>query len=278
MKQPADDPDLDRLLVDWAKQHEPADERFSELQRQLHSSMSELAPEVAAVAPVSLDRRRKVQWFGLGAATGLAAGVALVCVFWMSRSEVPNAPASLEVAHKAPREAGIDAKQASAKSVLMAEMGRLFPDQVAWVAETDDDVQFKLNDAASESTSKSLEVRLLVMSRRIGDKDWTARWKLDVAARQEEPVYLDRSSTNGQEGRASVWMLPMTDSRIYVETSLSLSAPLALTTTVCGVQDPGTPVRILWLKSGDQEYEVYQTVAVLPAATASTDKSAKPGA
>jgi hypothetical protein len=161
-------------------------------------------------------------------------------------------------AEEPPLFAQIDPPLLKRQRVLIDEMARVFPDQLAWVAETQQRVWIGLeSEAASPSSQPTLAVRVVVARRT--QQGWTCVWSADVISQQEQVVRLARDA--GSEAEFSVWTYLLPDGLVAVDSRLDYQGAAAFESHSSGVQRPGVPKAVGTLQPG--EYQVFQTVVVM---------------
>jgi hypothetical protein len=106
----------------------------------------------------------------------------------------------------------------------------------------------------------------MVLERTAGEETWRRTWKADVIVRGQEMAEV---ATNGDgKHKLMLWVYPMEDGRLLVDTDMALAGSLKLATRESTLMISGEPAEIASMRRGDTEYRVLQTVSML----------AKPGA
>ena len=113
----------------------------------------------------------------------------------------------------------------------------------------------------AEDPGRPAVVRLVVVSRRVGDVAWQPVWSTDVLLRGEEMVEV--AAGRDSKDLLALWVYPLENGKVAVDTTLSLHTPVkisARSNTVVGRKEPNELVSV---REGDAEYRVLQTVAIL---------------
>ena len=250
---------LTNLLRDWAAGHMPDKKRLDDLAGRIHDAVARSGR--AGWTEEERPRRLwRVSWARLAYA-GLGAAVALLAV-WASalfdgEGGGPAAPAPSDLARvpRADRHAG---------ARIFAEVERLFGGKLQWVADSADDFRLGLSsyDVSPEQAEPFL-VRIVVVSRAAGERSWRRAWDTTILARPNE--WLEVQPEADGRNHISLWLHPMPDGTVAVESGLRLRHPIETSCTTTGVLKPGRPTRVLTLSVGGIEYQVFQSVAALPA-------------
>jgi hypothetical protein len=192
---------------------------------------------------------RKLTYAAVGAATALL--VAFLCL--RHGSVAPDLPAAAAFAR-------ITADQMRVHARLFSEMEHLFADRLRWVAESNGDVGLGVEAlrGASSVNSAPLLVRLTVVSRKEGTREWAPTWSADVLLRGEEVVEV--APNRRADNRLALWVYPLGDGRIAADTSLSLSKPVPVSSKVSTVVQEGQPSELISVRVGGTEYRVFQAV------------------
>jgi hypothetical protein len=254
---------LDSLLRQWHGQNMPAEPELERLRDRIVKSVGEAGflDVPSEPPPRALRALRAMLWFSMGA----AAAIAMMLCF-----RPGNQPQQPETAHQDQPEALPSAVQLSEsvlaeKARLLAGMEETFNGQLAWVAEHGGHVEVGL---APETTThsgdaKPLAVRVVVLARKTGEAAWKPIWQADAIAHNDEIVDLAAKGLRG--GNLRLWMHPLPDGAIAVDSDLAVSGTVPVRSTFSGVQQGGVPQRVFALQNEDWEYQVYQTAALLAA-------------
>ena len=247
---------LDRLLRAWASRQAPDPSRLEELRRRISRQIGEdrfLALDSGASADAEAPFWRKWIHAGLGAAAALMISSA---IFFLFKS--PPAPQ----ASQSPAElAAIPGPQLEARATLFREIETLFPDAVHWVVISNEDVDMKIASEAN-THSQRIVLRILIAVREEGGNAWRTLWEADVLTYAEELVQAS-VGTDG-ENALRVWVYPVDQNRVAVDSHLELNAPIRLSSFSTDLLELGKPAQVMLLKSSGTEYRVFQTVRRLP--------------
>ena len=258
-------PDLDSLLQQWAADRNPEEEELAELLARISAALEQNAHGELEDLPVPARRHtgwRLAAWVSLAvAATLLIAVIALR----VSRTERRDAP----IVHKErpedapPPFAQLTRDQLIRTAAVSAEMERLFEGRLAWFAEIGDRVDFGPNLAKEHALDDgtTMVVRLLVMRREQGRKDWKRVWEVDVVTRSEQLVQLAPGDAGGPG--VVLWTFPLPDGKIHVDSSLTVSGEENLISSTTSVQEAGVPNTVFSAQTDRGQYQVLQTVAPL---------------
>ncbi len=274
------DDNLDRLLRYWASREQPDEAHLESLRRRISQAADSLEGAGTEVGSIPDDdptasRRRKallpaawssrLAWFTLGAAAAILAAVVLVSRLGPDRADDTPGEQLVEV----PPEVRLDRQQLAAQAKLLAAMKEVFAGRLTWMAESDGKVILGIEPETQPSPdgSQPITIRLVVMARRPGEATWRRRWSVDCIVHNEQLVEL--APQDGSGAQFAFWAHLLPDGMIAVDTSLGLGArgegrepqPSTLDTQLF---EPQVPQRILTLKTDGTEYQVFQTVAVLP--------------
>ncbi len=201
---------------------------------------------------------------GGGLRLGSAATVLLMLGLRPSSQSPQPVTALHEPSQALPPEVQFPASQLAEKARLLAGMEEAFNGRLAWVAEHGRQVELGLlpDTARLPRDARSLAVRLIVLARQGKDSAWRPIWQADAIARDEEIVDLTAESVG--DGSLRVWMHPLPDGAIAVDTDLAVNGLLPVRSSFSGVQHSGTPQRVFSSQSEDAEFQIYQIVAALP--------------
>jgi hypothetical protein len=142
-------------------------------------------------------------------------------------------------------------------------MERLFAQDFRWVAESNGDVDLGvgvLPGGAGRQNAPTL-VRLTVVARAEGQKAWRPIWNADVIVRGEDRVEI--SPNRKADNRLALWVCPLDDGKVAVDSVISLDAPVKVGGRLGTVVAQGVPTEVMAVRSGGTEYRVFQTTTVL---------------
>ena len=191
--------ELDRMLGQWAERRTCPDEHLAHLHERVSASLDDDMVQMLDELPV--ERKRVVRWrmVAVGSLASLSAALLLLITFnvgWFGGSDGNDPP---------PEFAWLNDAQIEQKRVLLAELDRLFDNRLAWAVETHDGLQLGLeeNDAVDLQNAKPLAVRVVVVSRKIGQRDWRPIWEVDVMTRNEQVVRVTPDSD--RQTQMAIW-------------------------------------------------------------------------
>lgn len=240
---------LDELLHNWAQRHEPSPDRLSRL-RERFTVAASMSPAMVETnrRPAKAVWRQPVPLISL-----LVALSILVALLVWPRSKNVQAPR--------PTATNLGEIPQTHLQALTAEMDNLFDHRLAWVAETNRDVSLGLEDSPSHATSgQYIAVRVVVMHRGTHEPQWQPVWTSDVVSRSEELIQVS-SASDGAKLRLWTHLLP--DGAMSVDTELVLGGPGSTPWISTSIQQPEVPSKMLSIRQGQDEFEVWQTATVL---------------
>jgi hypothetical protein len=256
------DDTLNNLLRQWHERNTSAEAELERLHRRISRSIENARfLDLPSEPPQrSLRAIRAGWWFALG-----SAATVLLMLGLRPSSQSPQPVTALhEPSQALPPEVQFPASQLAEKARLLAGMEEAFNGRLAWVAEHGRQVELGLlpDTARLPRDARSLAVRLIVLARQGKDSAWRPIWQADAIARDEEIVDLTAESVG--DGSLRVWMHPLPDGAIAVDTDLAVNGLLPVRSSFSGVQHSGTPQRVFSSQSEDAEFQIYQIVAALP--------------
>jgi len=257
---------LDDLLAQWAERRGPDDDRLAAT---ILASLAESSHESGArpgeteAGPVP----SRAGWgfrLALAAAAVLALGVSLAWWLWTE----PARTARDQLIALAAEPAALRPWQSVARGELFVEVGRHFDGQLAWLAESADQVRIGLRTesggtpTAARPDVPAVAVRLVVLRRDESSPHWSHVWSLDLVAQGEEVVSLP--SGLGGCPELTLWTHVLPDGMIAVDADFALGDRAPLRSVQSGVYRSGVPALVCSKHHHGAEYRVFQTAAVLP--------------
>jgi hypothetical protein len=252
---------LGDLLRHWAERHSREGSQTAALRERVTAALRDTTFLDLPAVPAARDKPgpwSRLWWFAAGAA---AAMLLVWGLPWTHRT--PATTVAREERAETPPLVRLPQTQLIAKTRLLAAAEELFDGRLAWMAEDGRDVQLGLTDVATSSPNADpILVRMVVLVRKPGGKDWNPVWETDLVTRDEQLVEL--VPRESQRSRLRLWAYTLPDGRIAVDSDLALAGALPIHSASSGVQQGGVPREVFSLRNDDAEYRVYQTVAVLP--------------
>jgi hypothetical protein len=248
----SDHTNLDRMLKDWTEARTPAgahlDKLATSIRNEIVARRYEQGPEST---PARIGLLPRLAYATLGSAVTL-----VLAAFWVLR--IPTADNG-DAAYLA----AISAQRAAVGGKLFAEMERLFAQDFRWVAESNGDVDLGVGVLPGGAGRQSVPalVRLTVVARAEGQKTWRPIWNADVIVRGEDRVEI--SPNRKADNRLALWVCPLEDGKVAVDSVISLDAPVQVGGRLGAVVSQGVPTEIMTVRSGGTEYRVFQTTTML---------------
>jgi hypothetical protein len=149
-------------------------------------------------------------------------------------------------------------------AAVFEEMERMFGARLRWICESGGRVGLGLETAQVPSIDgEPVLVRLVLAQRAEGERGWQTAWTTDILTRCQERASV--ASERCGENRLDVWVLPLSDGRLAVDTRLELDAPVRVGTRSSVVARRGEAVELMAWREADRRYRVYQVVELLGA-------------
>jgi hypothetical protein len=245
---------VDNLIREWAKQSEPTDEHIETLKRRVAGKLSYVQPASAEVRSMTPGMHvfSRLAYTALG-----AAAVAILFAFprWSDKN------GDLSAANAAATMASISESRIEMGERLFKEMDRLFNGNLRWVAESNGDIGMGVETLPGQHDAVPALVRVTVLARQKDTTTWSTAWQSDVVLRGEDLVEVAPNAKTAN--KLSLWVFPLADGKIAVDTSLSLELSGRLATQVSSVIAPGETTQLAAVYKNDTEYRVFQTVVLL---------------
>jgi len=233
---------VDDLLAGWAARHAPDEARLDELARGVTGALASrpLATLPAPAAPSPW--RGRLLWAACGAALALIA----VAVRPGPADRAAPAPAFLT-----------DARLRSCAG-LLGSVEAALGGRVRWLADLGNDLRLDLAPAAAEAAGRDrLAVRIVVLSRGAGAREWATAWEGTVVTGSEERIVVPLP---GSDERLSVWACRLPDRLVAVDARLELAGPVPVSLTTSEVLERSRPRSVLRMTTGGSEVAVWQVV------------------
>jgi hypothetical protein len=238
---------VDELLAAWSLHNAPSAPHLAKLQARI---LVEAAVSSGRVARPARAWRIPPRILPFAAAlVSCALAVTLVLRFSGERpatSAAPPAASQLPLEHL---------------QTLLSEMDRMFDERLAWVAETNETISLGLEEKFF-SRGPHVVVRVVVLKRSPDANSWQPIWTGDVVSRSEERVQFSSAS---DASRLSLWTHVLPDGAVAVDTELGLQSngPVWSSSTV---QQSQVPLQVLSASAQGDEFQIWQTAALLPEA------------
>ncbi|OGV70430.1 MAG: hypothetical protein A3K19_12720 [Lentisphaerae bacterium RIFOXYB12_FULL_65_16] len=248
---------VDKHVREWAASRQPPEEHLAELaDRVAQKVRDDRFLRVPSTPSPAFGWHRVPRLAYLAA--GIAAGILLAVPLMRSAFE-----RTADVSWAAASKASVTEPILLEKATLFGQYSDVFGGGVRWIAETDNDVRMGLaTDHTSAEPGRVVLVRVSVLRRGRAGGDWKAVWDTTVSTRSEESVTLN--TDDGVGGRLRLWVYPLPDGNIAMDSELHLDQPTCLAAATSAVMVPGKPMRVLALQTDTAEYAVVQVASWLP--------------
>ncbi len=245
---------VDEQLRKWAVDHEPPTEALDTL-------ASRIRNEIVRDRVHGAGHAHHAHWHhALYALAGAAAACVLTCL-WFTSDQHGNGRAVHS--SSADATAAIPHERLEAVAGLVGEMNKLFEDKWRWVSESNGDMHMGVAGlhGGVSSTTQPMILRLSLASRDDDTRPWQKIWHSDIVLHSEEAVEI---ATNGAgTNRVAFWILPLANGTLHVDTDISLTQPLRLTSRESMVVQDGTPTELMSFTEGTKQYKLYQTIKLI---------------
>ncbi|MEZ6122486.1 MAG: hypothetical protein R3C49_04835 [Planctomycetaceae bacterium] len=268
---PNADKQLDQLLSQWADECDSA-ERLAGLHNRIVQSLTEPAPkestalvDSAGPVPTIVSQQRRPWASHVAVAVAVVALLSVSLKMWNSDSVNPISPGR----DVPPEYAWLRGEQIQRQSVLFQELDQMFGREIAWVAETGEQLKLgmdeSLSDVAeslrSEPVRDRVAVRIVVEQKPSGTRDWRTAWVVDVAARSEELVQFD--DPQADHSTLQLWVYRLPDGAIVVDTDLQLRGLTSLSARTSEMHRSAKPVSIRTGTHDNTEFRIFQSATNL---------------
>jgi hypothetical protein len=134
---------------------------------------------------------------------------------------------------------------------------------VRWLADLGSDLRLDLAPAAERADL--LAVRIVVLARPAGARDWATAWEGTVVAGSEERI--DVPLREGSDERLSVWACRLPDRLVALDARLELATPVPVSVTTSEVLERSRPRSVLRMTRDGRDWAVFQVVRDLAEAS-----------
>ncbi len=249
---------IDALLRQWADEQEPHKEQMDALCSRIAGKATMITPasEAASQASAPPSASGRHIWRSLRSAVVGAVACLLVIVAIDRIGGSGGASSSSE--HSDP--SVISHCRIATGVKLFEEMNRLFNGNLRWVAESNGDMGIGMGEDREHLDSPPALVRLTMLARQAGTAEWSKVWQSDVMVREQDLVEV---SPGHSSDTISLWVFPLEDGQISIDTTVALNTPIRIRDQQSTVSTPGMPIQVASLTENGKEYRVYQTVVLL---------------
>jgi hypothetical protein len=247
---------IDNLIKEWARQAEPTDEHLKALTQRVSGKLRYVQPEAEGNKQRAPSAFRILAPLGYTAIGALAA-VVMFLYLPIGVQEV-NSGSALKVAAAA---AGLSQSRIATGIKLFDEMDRLFNGNLRWVSESNGDMGMGVETTPGPCDAVPALVRITVLARRGDSADWSTAWQSDVVLRGQDLVEVAPNAESAN--KLALWVFPLEDGKIAVDTSVSLALSGHLATQISAVIAPGETTELAVVHEDGTEYRVFQTVVLL---------------
>ncbi len=245
---------IDTLLRAWGTRQAATQEQLNRLRRNVTRQ--------AARSTAPTEHRI---WRGYSpwrhALTGLAAlaAIAVICYLAGMYWSRPGGDADTIVA--APH--ALTLEDVRRHTLLLETVQEMFADQWRWVAQYDGEMAMEIDPLPGGVTDRSrpVLVRVTMFSRKPSETEWRKAWETEVMMRSEE--FLDLPMDTAYGHRLQLWVHPLGDGNLDVDTGISWERPVAARAQGSYLLSEGKPAEILAVRRDGTEYRVFQEVKML---------------
>ena len=255
---------IDEQLQRWNAEQVEDESRLAEIKGRIMEALPSVMAEPTVLGTESVRRTgghpMLVVRFGYAA---LGAAACLIIMLAVSRFAVPDVLNGTGAMASVRDMVALPEARVAAGCRLFKELETLFNGDLQWVAESNGEIAMGVGESPEASDGDPVLVRLTVMQRVSESADWTSAWQSDVVVRAQEAV--DIVPRGEGASRLTLWVYPMNDGKIAVDTALALTAPATFRVNETIVAKPMVPVQVGEGTENGIEYRLYQTVVPLAA-------------
>lgn len=245
---------LNTILQAWAEGKVCPEPELRRIQMRIVAEASRRLNVMTGSGGGHVSLRIKLGYAGLGA--GLAVVIGLVCL--RTALLPPEGGAGSLVGRGV-----LTDPETEWNSRVFREIERLFPENLRWVSESNGDLGMGLEtteDVSAESARLVL-VKIVVVSRGRADVAWRPVWSAEVVLRSQYVVEIHPNKDAGN--KLAMWVCPLADGNVAMDVGVSLEEPVRLFSSVSTVLSQNEPTEQLFMRDGEMECKVVQTVKVL---------------
>jgi hypothetical protein len=157
-----------------------------------------------------------------------------------------------------PAAARVGAAVLAAKRRLLSEARDLFDNQLAWIADGEDEVLIEVFDSVPPTSDEFLLVRIVVAERASPESPWSTVWQTDVISRNKAVVEVA-----SKELSLALWTYQLPDGEIAVDMELQLERQTPIQVSSHAVLHAGQPRYVDCSTDNGIERCVFQTAMPL---------------
>jgi hypothetical protein len=255
---------IDEQLQRWNAEQVEEESRLAEIRSRIMEALPAVMAEskAAGTEPVKRTGGHPTLLVRFGYAA-LGAAACLIFMLAVSRFAAPPVPKATGSMASVREMVALPEARVAAGCRLFKELESLFNGDLQWVAESNGEIAMGVGESPETAGGDPVLVRLTVMQRVSESADWTSAWQSDVVVRGQEAVDIVPHGEGAS--RLTLWVYPMNDGKIAVDTALALTAPATFRVNETIVAKPMVPVQVGEGTENGIEYRLYQTVVPLAA-------------
>lgn len=262
------DDQLDRLLTQWAVSRAANADDLAALRRRVGARLTAESGKTGAVDPLPRPASRPARKLAAALALAAAALAAIACWSW----DGPTREAENRLASAAP-DAGppLPAADTEADRARLAAFRELFGAQFSWLVEQSNREELGILPDVADAQSAAdafVAVRLVLVSRPVGENTWNEVQTVNILARREELV--EASWQADRQASLEMWAYPLDDDLIAIDLRFdphlnSGASPSGERFVIesSSIQASGSSTQLQSFERGGVEYRLYQTADVL---------------
>ena len=252
---------LDKRLREWSAGQTPTGEQRDALCDRIVGALETCEPSPDHIDPGRTDGKTFLRGWHIGALSfGIGAALA-ACLCWILLSPEPAAPPTAAI--DATSIAALHKDQLEASAKVFGEMLRMFAGQLNWLVESNGTVELGISTdpgSAPSSDARPIAIRILVVSRDKGEREWKPAWTADVLTFEEQQVVL---ADGDRRPAVNLWSHRLPDQAMAIDTSLTPAGTDKPMVTTAVLAPAGRPVEVLSGSTARREFRVFQSVSNL---------------